>query len=127
MLYVCIPSYNEAPTIGLLLWKIRQTFTAFPREYQLLVADDASTDATSEVLEPYTRVLPLTVLRHAERRGYAASSTAARTWWWRKHRCAGSLPGPGGWYAAGVPGCSDEPSARPGCPMCCPGLSRSGW
>jgi glycosyltransferase involved in cell wall biosynthesis len=74
MLYVCIPSYNEAPTIGLLLWKIRQTFTAFPREYQLLVADDASTDATAEVLEPYTRVLPLTVVRHAERRGYAASA-----------------------------------------------------
>lgn len=73
MLYVCIPSYNEAPTIGLLLWKVRQTFTAFPREYQLLVADDASTDATPEVLEPYTRVLPLTVVRHAERQGYAAS------------------------------------------------------
>jgi glycosyltransferase involved in cell wall biosynthesis len=76
MLYVCIPSYNEAPTIGLLLWKIRQTFTAFPREYQLLVADDASTDATPEVLEPYTRVLPLTVVRHAGRRGYAASAEA---------------------------------------------------
>jgi glycosyltransferase involved in cell wall biosynthesis len=73
MLYVCIPSYNEAPTVGLLLWKIRQTFTAFPREYQLLVVDDASTDATSEVLEPYTRVLPLTVVRHTNRRGYAAS------------------------------------------------------
>jgi glycosyltransferase involved in cell wall biosynthesis len=73
MLYVCIPSYNEAPTIGLLLWKIRQTFTVFPREYQLLVADDASTDATAEVLEPYARVLPLTVVRHTERRGYAAS------------------------------------------------------
>jgi hypothetical protein len=76
MLYVCIPSYNEAPTIGLLLWKIRQTFTAFPREYQLLVADDASTDATAEVLEPYARVLPLTVIRHAQRRGYAASVEA---------------------------------------------------
>jgi glycosyltransferase involved in cell wall biosynthesis len=73
MLYVCIPSYNEAPTIGLLLWKIRQTFTAFPREYQLLVADDASTDATPELLEPYARVLPLTVVRNPERRGYAAS------------------------------------------------------
>jgi glycosyltransferase involved in cell wall biosynthesis len=76
MLYVCIPSYNEAPTIGLLLWKIRQTFTAFPREYQLLVADDASSDATPEVLEPYTRVLPLTVVRHDHRRGYAASVEA---------------------------------------------------
>ena len=73
MIYVCIPSYNEAPTVGLLLWKIRQVFASFPREYQLLVLDDGSTDATAEVLERYTRVLPLTVLRHEERRGYAAS------------------------------------------------------
>ncbi|HEY9014291.1 MAG TPA: glycosyltransferase family 2 protein, partial [Gemmatimonadales bacterium] len=73
MIYVCIPSYNEAPTIGLLLWKIRQVFAGFPREYQLLVLDDASSDATTEVLERYTRVLPLTVIRHAQRTGYAAS------------------------------------------------------
>jgi glycosyltransferase involved in cell wall biosynthesis len=73
MIYVCIPSYNEAPTIGLLLWKIRQVFAGFPREYQLLVLDDGSDDPTAEVLERYTRVLPLTVVRHSERKGYAAS------------------------------------------------------
>lgn len=73
MIYVCIPSYNEAPTIGLLLWKIRQVFAGFPREYQLLVLDDGSNDLTPEVLERYTRVLPLTVVRHQERTGYATS------------------------------------------------------
>lgn len=70
MIYVCIPSHNEAPTIGLLLWKIRQVFAGFPREYQLVVADDGSTDATAELLAPYARVLPLTVLRHERRLGY---------------------------------------------------------
>ena len=73
MIYVCIPSYNEAQTVGLLLWKIRQVFTAFPREYQLVVADDGSTDATAEVLAPYARVLPLTVIAHRQREGYAAT------------------------------------------------------
>src|SRR5688572_10804349 len=73
MIYVCIPSYNEAPTIGLPLWKIRQVFAGFQREYQLLVLDDGSTDATGEVLERYTRVLPLSVMRHKERQGYALS------------------------------------------------------
>jgi glycosyltransferase involved in cell wall biosynthesis len=73
MIYICIPSYNEAPTIGLLLWKVRQVFAGFPREYQLLVLDDGSTDGTPEVLERYTRVLPLTVARHHERQGYAAT------------------------------------------------------
>jgi glycosyltransferase involved in cell wall biosynthesis len=73
MIYVCIPSHDEAPTVGLLLWKIRQVFAAFPREYQLLVLDDGSTDTTAAVLEPYARVLPLTVIRRAERQGYAGS------------------------------------------------------
>jgi glycosyltransferase involved in cell wall biosynthesis len=73
MIYVCIPSYNEAPTVGLLLWKIRQVFAGFPREYHLLVLDDGSSDATREVLERYSRVLPLSVIRHPEQRGYAHS------------------------------------------------------
>jgi glycosyltransferase involved in cell wall biosynthesis len=71
MIYVCIPSYDEGPTVGLVLWKIRKVFEEFPREYQILVVDDASTDQTTEILEPYTKVLPLTVVRHTARQGYA--------------------------------------------------------
>lgn len=73
MIYVCIPSHDEAATVGLLLWKIRQVFIEFPREYQLLVANDGSTDATAEVLAPYARVLPLTVITSDQRLGYAAT------------------------------------------------------
>jgi glycosyltransferase involved in cell wall biosynthesis len=73
LIYICIPAFNEAATVGVLLWKIRQVMAELPRDYELLVVDDASTDETEEVLSPYTRVLPLTVLRNAERQGYAAS------------------------------------------------------
>jgi glycosyltransferase involved in cell wall biosynthesis len=73
LIYICIPSYNEAGTIGLLLWKVRQVMAEFPRDYHLLVLDDGSTDGTVELLDPYTRVLPLTVVRNATRQGYAAS------------------------------------------------------
>ena len=73
MIYICIPSHNEERTVGILLWKIRQVLTAFPRDYQLLVLDDASDDRTPEVLAPYARILPLTVLRHERRKGYAAA------------------------------------------------------
>lgn len=80
MLYICIPSFNEAPTIGVLLWKIRKVFQEYSREYEILVYDDASTDATAETLEAYTKVLPLTVIRGESRVGYAtALATLCRT------------------------------------------------
>ncbi|MGH7593414.1 MAG: glycosyltransferase family 2 protein [Gemmatimonadales bacterium] len=73
MIYFCIPAYNEAATIGLVLWKVRRVLAESSREYQLLVGDDASTDATADVLAPYTKALPLTVLRSTTQRGYAAT------------------------------------------------------
>ncbi|HUL02638.1 MAG TPA: DUF3108 domain-containing protein [Gemmatimonadales bacterium] len=73
MIYVCVPVHDEARTVGLVLWKVRQVFTAFPREYQLLVCDDASTDDTARVLATYAKVLPMTVVTHRERQGYARS------------------------------------------------------
>src|SRR5947207_2957737 len=73
MIYVCVPVHNEASTVGLVLWKVRQVFTAFQREYQIIACDDASTDATGEVLASYARVLPLTVIKHRTRLGYARS------------------------------------------------------
>lgn len=73
MIYFCIPSHDEAGTVGLLLWKIRRVLEDSGREYQLLVGDDASTDSTTEVLTPYTKVLPLTVMRSETRLGYAAT------------------------------------------------------
>jgi hypothetical protein len=73
MIYVCVPVHDEATTAGLVLWKVRQVFTAFQREYQLLVCDDGSHDGTSDVLARYARVLPMTVITHRERQGYAKS------------------------------------------------------
>jgi hypothetical protein len=73
MIYVCVPVHDEAKTAGLVLWKVRQVFTTFQREYQLLVCDDGSSDGTGDVLARYDRVLPMTVVTHRERRGYASS------------------------------------------------------
>jgi glycosyltransferase involved in cell wall biosynthesis len=73
MIYFCIPTHDEAATIGLVLWKIRRVLEDSAREYHLLVGNDASTDATLEVLAPYAKVLPLTVFTSPTRVGYAAT------------------------------------------------------
>jgi hypothetical protein len=69
VLFIGIPTYNEATTIGVLLWRLRTVLSDVSREYEVVVYDDASTDETAEVLAPYARVLPLTLLRGAKRLG----------------------------------------------------------
>jgi glycosyltransferase involved in cell wall biosynthesis len=73
VIYLCLPTRDEAATVGLVLWKFRQVLQDSRREYQLLVGDDASTDQTTEVLAPYLKSLPLTVFRTDRQLGYAAT------------------------------------------------------
>ncbi len=75
VLYICIPVHNEAPTVGVLLWKLRGVFQEYTREYEILVFNDGSTDATAETLTAYESVLPLTILGGDKHIGYAAALT----------------------------------------------------
>jgi glycosyltransferase involved in cell wall biosynthesis len=76
LLYICVPAYNEAPTVGLLLWRLRSVMQEFSREYEIFVYNDGSTDATAETLKSYTEVLPLTVLGGSRHQGYGRALDA---------------------------------------------------
>lgn len=73
MIYVGIPVRDERHTIGPLLWRVRQLLAELGRDFHVVVVDDGSLDGSSETLEAYRRVLPLTLLTHEAPRGYAAS------------------------------------------------------
>lgn len=73
VIHICIPVHNEAETIGILLWKIRKVMAEFGRDYTIRVLDDASTDATPQVLDRYRRSLPLVVERSNQVLGYGAA------------------------------------------------------
>lgn len=73
MFYVCITAHNDARRVGLLLWKARQAFGDNPREFQILVGNDGSTDDTGEVLERYQGSLPITIIDHEAEDGFAAT------------------------------------------------------
>lgn len=76
MLYLAIPAHNEVATIGVLLWRIRTVLAEFPREYEVVVYDDASSDETAEVAEQYAHAMPVTVLRGTAHVGYAGALDA---------------------------------------------------
>ena len=56
--------------------RFEKSFRSSHREYEIVVYDDASTDATADILQPYTNVLPLTVIRGDTHVGYGRALDA---------------------------------------------------
>jgi glycosyltransferase involved in cell wall biosynthesis len=69
------PAYNDAPTIGGLIDRTAKLLTALEREFEIIIVDDGSSDATLQVLEEkqskYGHLL--CVVHHPLNRGYGAA------------------------------------------------------
>ena len=63
LLSIIIPAYNEASSIGLILEKVLAVNLLMDYKKEILVIDDASTDATVEIVEKFVSGNPETSIR----------------------------------------------------------------
>lgn len=68
-LSIVIPAYNEGSTIAQVIERVQ----AAPYEKQIIVVDDASTDATSETLQSFNGKTNLEIVTHDHNRGKGAA------------------------------------------------------
>ena len=69
------PAYNDAGTIPSVVIAAAQTLALITSDYEIIVVDDGSFDATPEVLGEMKRLYPdrLRVVRHPSNRGYGGA------------------------------------------------------
>ena len=70
-LSIIVPAYDSAGALATLLPRIRDCLGGLG--YRVYVVDDGSTDDTSAVTGEFTSEMPVTLIRHATRRGYGAA------------------------------------------------------
>ncbi len=73
-LTVMFPAYNDAGTIASMVISARRSARLLTDDYEVVVVNDGSADATPEILEELTRVVPeLRVITHEVNQGYGAA------------------------------------------------------
>lgn len=76
-LSIVIPTYNRAELLRFLLESIVSDFPTWPKDLQLVIMDNASTDGTAAVIEEFVdRGIPLESRRHSENLGMDANLAA---------------------------------------------------
>lgn len=73
-LSVFFPAYNDSGTIASLVITALQTASKLTPDYEVIVVNDGSTDATAQILDELARVYPhLSIVTHEVNRGYGGA------------------------------------------------------
>ena len=73
-IFVLLPAYNEQKAIPRLLPAIHSVLSDAGYDYQLIVTDDGSTDATNQILRQASSAYPLHLITHPLNRGLGETS-----------------------------------------------------
>ena len=73
-LSIFFPAYNDAGTIGSLVISARQTAQMLTSDFEIIVVNDGSADATPEICDELARTYPeVRVVHHPRNRGYGGA------------------------------------------------------
>src|SRR4051795_7388022 len=73
-LSIFFPAYNDSGTIASLVIAARQTAARLTDDFEVIVVNDGSADATAQIVEELARTYPdVKVVHHAHNRGYGAA------------------------------------------------------
>jgi dolichol-phosphate mannosyltransferase len=72
--FVLLPAYNEEDSIPRLLPKIHSALSSSGHEYQLIITDDGSGDATNRLLKEASQAYPIHLITHSINRGLGETS-----------------------------------------------------
>ena len=73
-LSVFFPAYNDSGTIASLVISARQTAASLTDDFEVIVVNDGSADATAQIVDELARTYPeVRVVHHARNRGYGAA------------------------------------------------------
>ena len=71
--FVALPAYNEADRLGQLLEKISKTFADNQLNYEIIVVDDGSSDATAEIADSASKEFPVRLIKHERNLGLSGA------------------------------------------------------
>lgn len=69
MIWILLPAYNEEASLPKLLKKISDSMKEYGLQFQIVVVNDGSMDATAKILEEFSTHIPLIVISHKLNRG----------------------------------------------------------
>jgi len=73
-LSVFFPAYNDSGTIASLVITARQTASRLTPDFEVIVVNDGSADATAQIVDELARTYPdVKVIHHGRNRGYGAA------------------------------------------------------